>query len=159
MPRIGFGMVIAVVAVASALLIASGVLATRMSGGSWLDYAFTASQTRSFLYSYTAHDIALHRWVTTHIALAMPIIVAGFPIAMLYHALEPKKCAVLVAMAVWGSVADYGENIVIVSLLDGGEAFKLKATLTLVKLALIVPPQAVALFLFLRQAKARLLTA
>ena len=78
---------------------------------------------------------------------------------MLYHALEPKKCAVLVAMAVWGSVADYGENMVIVSLLDGGEAFELKSTLTLVKLALIVPPQSIALYLFLRQAKARLLTA
>lgn len=85
-------------AVASGLIIASGLLATRLSGGSRLDYAFTASQTRAFPYSYTAHDIAL----------AMPIVLAAFAITMMHHAQDPKKCSFLVAMAVWESAADYG---------------------------------------------------
>lgn len=159
MPKISFTIVIAVAAVASVLIIASGVVATRLSGGSWLDYAFTAEQTRSFLHSYSADDIALHRWMTTHISLAMPIVLAAFAITMMHYALDPKKCGILVAMAVWGSVADYGENLVIVSLLDGGADFRLKSTLTLVKLALVLPPQTVALYLFLKEAKARLLAA
>lgn len=59
-------------------------------------------------------------------------------------------------MAIWGSVADYGENLVIVSLLDGGADFWLKSVLTLVKLVLVLPPQTVALYLFLKEAKTRL---
>lgn len=156
-PKTSFTIVIIVAALASGLIIASAVMATRMSGGTWLDYAFTASQTERFLASFTMQDVGLHRWVTTHIALAMPIVLAAFAITMMHHALDPKKCSVLVAMAVWGSVADYGENLLIVSLLDGGDDFRLKAGLTLVKLALVVPPQTVALYLFLKEAKTRLL--
>lgn len=159
MPKTSFNFVIVVAALASGLIIASAVLATRLSGLTWLDYAFTESQTRAFLYSYGAQDIALHRWVTTHIALAMPIVVAAFAIASLQNAPDPKKYSLLVAMAVLGSVTDYAENVVIVSLLDGGGDFRLKATLTLVKLALVLPPQTVALYLFLKKAKTRLLAA
>lgn len=159
MPKINFTIVIVVAALASGLIIASAVIATRLSDGTWLDYAFTASQTERFLASFTMQDVVLHRWVTTHIALAMPIVLASFAITMMHHALDPRKCSVLVAMAVWGAVADYGENVVIVSLLDGGEDFRLKAGLTLVKLALVLPPQTVALYLFLKQAKTRLLGA
>lgn len=159
MPRVNFGVVIAVAAVATVLIIVSGVAATRLSGGSWLDYAFTVAQTRSFLDGYSVSDIALHRWMTTHISLAMPIVLAAFAITMMHHALDPKKCGILVAMAVWGSVADYGENLVIVSLLDGGAEFRIKSSLTLVKLALVLPPQIVALYLFLKQVKVRLLAA
>lgn len=157
MPKVSFSIVIAVAAVASVLIIVSGVAATRLSGGSWLDYAFTVAQTRSFLDNYSVGDIALHRWMTTHISLAMPIVLAMFAITMMYHSLDSRKCGILVAMAVWGSVADYGENLVIVSLLDGGADFRLKSALTLVKLALVLPPQTVALYLFLKQAKVRLL--
>ena len=156
-PKISFSIVICVAALASGLIIASAVMATRLSGGSWLDYAFTVTQTRNFLFSYSMTDIVLHRWVTTHIALAMPIVLAAFAITMMHHALDPRKCSLLVAMAVWGSVADYGENLLIVSLLDGGEEFRLKAGLTLLKLVLVVPPQTVALYLFLKEAKTRLL--
>jgi hypothetical protein len=158
-PKINFTIVIIVATVASGLMIASAVLASQLSGGSWLDYSFTAAQTENFLYSYTSHDVALHRWVTTHIALAMPIVLAAFAICMVHYALDPRKYGFLVALAVWGSVADYGENLVIISLLDGGEAFRLKAILTLFKLVLVVPPQTVALYLFLKQARTRLLTA
>lgn len=158
-PKISFSIVIVVAAVASVLIIVSGVAATRLSAGSWLDYAFTAAQARSFMDGYSVGDVALHRWMTTHISLAMPIVLAAFAISMIHHALDPKKYGFLVAMAVWGSVADYGENLVIVSLLDGGADFRIKSGLTLVKLALVLPPQTVALYLFLKQVKVRLLAA
>ena len=155
-PKTSFTIVIVVAAVASVLIIASGVTATRLSAGSWLDYAFTEAQTRSFLFGYSYGDIALHRWMTTHVSLAMPIVLASFAITMINHALDSKKRSILVAMAIWGSVADYGENLVIVSLLDGGADFWLKSVLTLVKLVLVLPPQTVALYLFLKEAKTRL---
>jgi hypothetical protein len=155
-PKTSFNIVILLAALAFGLMVASGVMATRLSAGSWLDYAFTARQTQRFLYAYTIQDIALHRWVTTHLSLAMPIILAAFAIMMIHHDLDHKKYAFLVALAVWASVADYAENLVIVSLLDGGGAFRLKAALTLIKMALLLPPQTVAVYLFLKTAKTRL---
>jgi hypothetical protein len=160
LPNIHFSVVVFLAVLGSGLIILSGLLGAQLSGGSWLDYALTASQAEDFLYSYTARDIILHRWVETHVAVLMPIVLAGFAIAVIHHvAEEPRKWSLLVAMAAWGAVADYAENVVIVSLLDGGEAFRLKAALTMVKMVLVLPPQVVAVYLFLREAKVRISTA
>ena len=124
-----------------------------------VNFTFTAEQTRDFLYAYTPQEVALHRWMTMHIALAMPISLAAFAVTMIHHSLGRGRFEFLVAMAVWGSVADYSENMVIISLLDGGGTYELKAALTIIKLALVVPPQTVALYLFLKYVKTRLLAA
>jgi hypothetical protein len=155
--RVHFSIVVILAAGAFALLTQFGIAATKVTGGTWLDFAFTAEQTRLLIEGYDRHDILAHRWMTTHTDLMLPIILAAFAIALFYHALPEKPRNLLVALAVWGSVADYAENMVIVSLLDGGTAYGLKAILTSAKFLLNAVPLGFAVYLFLLEAKSRLL--
>ena len=156
--RINFSLTVVFATGAFMLIAYIGAAATQITGGTWLDYAFTADQTARLMEGYNRVDILRHRWMTTNLDLMLPIILAGFAISIFYYCLPKRPRDILVALAVMGSVADYMENALIVSLLDGGDQYGIKATLTTAKFALILIPQFVALYLFLKQLKTRLLT-
>lgn len=156
--KVNFSIVVILAAGAFTLFGHMGITATEVNGGTWLDFTFTAEQTRQLLDGYSRQDILLHRWLTTHTDLMLPIILAAFSIALFHYSVPARPRQILVHMAMWASVADYAENMVIVSLLDGGTAYGAKAILTTLKFGLNIVPLSFAIYLFLLEAKTRLLT-
>ncbi len=156
--RVNFSIVIILAGAAFALFTHMGITATEVNGATWLDFTFTTDQTIRLVEGYSRRDVLLHRWMTTHTDLMLPIILASFSISLFYYAVPEKPRRILIQLAMWASVADYAENMVIVSLLDGGTAYGVKSYLTTAKFLLNGIPMSVALYLFLFEAKTRLLT-
>lgn len=154
--KVNFSIVVILATGAFALFVHTGITATQVNGGTWLDFAFTADQTRHLIEGYSRQDLLLHRWMTTHTDLMLPIILASFAVSLFHYAVPRKPRQILVHLAMLASLADYAENLMIIALLDGGTVYGAKATFTSAKFLLNLVPMSVAIYLFLLEVKIRL---
>jgi len=113
---------------------------SELTAGYSLDNVLTQQGLKDVLAQYSASDIAVHRRLTSQANMVFPFVYGAFSyFAAKRYAAKPWVY-IIIFWTIIGMIFDFAENVSILNLLKGEDAFALKTVFTRAKIVFLAVP-------------------